>query len=108
WRDRETPGSVELAVGRNSTKEVARKVERIDEAAALADDLVFAVGVLLCICDVDLSTEGGDVERRIAGWQAGIGERAGQARHLPVRIDHVDPAVVEVRSQEVRSGTVLD
>ena len=46
-------------------------VERVDEAKALAGDLVLVLGVLLRVGDEHRPAEGLDPERRVAAGQPG-------------------------------------
>jgi hypothetical protein len=106
---RETPRCVELAGRRDPLDEVARRVEGIDVAAALARDLFVAVLVLLRVGDVDQAADVLDTERRVALGQGRVGERAREIARVPRAVKHVDGAGVEVgRVQVVHAADAAD
>src|SRR2546423_9988030 len=77
-RQRKAPRSVELAMLGDAAKEIPGGVVDVDEALALACDLVLGVSVLLAIRDEDAVADRLDAEGRIATRQRRIDEAAVQ------------------------------
>ena len=95
------PGGVELALRHEALLQLAIGGVDVDEAEAGALDIVFGVGILLGIADVELAADIGDAERRVAGGESRVGECAGGLRgEGKVFIKHIDLAVVEVGGEE--------
>ena len=83
-------------MGRHAAHERARGGVLVDEAEALAVQLVVAL-TLLGIGDEDVPADRLDPERRVVGWDVPIGECAGHAHLAEAAVEHVHAAVVEVR-----------
>ena len=95
--ERQAPRGIELPAGCDPAQKHAVGVEPIDEAEALALDIVLRSRVLLRVADEDLASDLLDTERREPGWDPRIDEPARQRHVAEAAVEDVDPAVVEVR-----------
>ena len=87
----------------DSADEIACKVVGVDEALALARDLVLGVSVLLRVRDEHAVADRLDAEGRVAARQRRIDEAA--VRHqAEAPVEHVYLGVVEVGRIEARAG----
>src|SRR5436190_10567698 len=98
--ERESPRCVELAVLRDPHEQRAGGVVNVDEALALAVDLVGRIRVLFRIRHEDARTDRLYPERRVPRGQVRVLERAGAGYQGEARVEHVDTPVVKVRHVE--------
>src|SRR4029453_5653340 len=101
----QAPGGVEVAAAEPAPQQVAAGAVDVHEAPARAGDLVFAVGVLLGVGDIQPPAELLDVEGCIAAWQLAVVESARQVDPVELLVEDVDPAVVEVGPVEQGAGS---
>src|SRR5262249_41269255 len=95
------PGSIELALADQPLLELTVCGVDIDEAESGALDVIFGVGILLGVANIELAADVGDAEGRVAGGQGAVRKCAGGLRDEgEVLIEHVDLAIVEVGGEE--------
>ena len=94
------PGRVELTVRSHALEEVAVGIEDINEAVALACDVIVLVGILFGIGDIEVAVQVLDVEGGKSGGDTWVREGPGEAGRLKVLVEHVDGASMEISSVE--------
>ena len=87
---------------------VSGEIERVDDAVALARNVVMLVGILHRIGDEHFAADQGDVEWSIPAWQLWIDERVRRKRRWLERGGiYLDRACVEVRRVEERHAIAV-
>src|SRR5438132_14224814 len=71
-------------------------IEDIDDARALAGDIVMLFGVLNCVGDINVAAKLLDTKGRIATWNMGILEATRQSYRVEIGIKHVYRAGPEI------------
>ena len=99
------PRRVQVALRHEPLLEVAAGVEHVDEPVPLASDIVFGIGVLLGVADIQFAVDRRDAERSVSRGQVRIGECAEpiltKVDLVELAVEDVDLAVVEVGGEEV-------
>src|SRR5439155_4583189 len=103
--DGQPPGRIELTASDDATEEVTRRCEHVDEAKALAGDVVLRVSVLLGVGDEERAIDVLDPEWPEARGDPRVDEGAGWRYQVEVAVEHVHPGVVEVRRVEEVAGS---
>ena len=102
-----------MTPGGNASQERPIGAEPADEAEALAGDIVVSILVLLRVGDENLRLSADldrlDPEGRESLLELRINERAGRVDRIPVAVEHVDAAIVEIgRVEELTIGDAVD
>src|SRR5262249_40078475 len=84
------PGRVELALTGEPGQQVPSSVENVDEPVSRPRDVVFLVGVLHGVGDVEMAVDGRDAERSEPGWDVGILERVREVNRSEVGVEDID------------------
>src|SRR6266699_5134377 len=92
---RQAPRRIEMPVLGESGKHVTAEIKSIHDAVGMPGDVVMLRCVLHRVGDVQHAARGYDIERSIAGWQLGIGERRGH--EIKRGVIHLDGACAEIR-----------
>src|SRR5262249_60284126 len=94
--ERQTPGCVEGALGRDSPEQLPARVEHVEEAGPRAGDVVRLALVGLRKGDEDRAVDVLDTERRKAVRDLLVDERSRGGHQGERSVEDVDAAVVEV------------
>src|SRR5207247_1111385 len=93
---RQPPRGVQLPALSDAREQAAGRVELVDEAEALARDLVLGIRVLLRIRHEDAAADILDAERGVPARQLRVDERARSGDEPEAPVEDVDAGVVEV------------
>src|SRR2546427_6501067 len=100
--EREAPRRIQLAMLCHTREQIPVRLEGVDEAEALAVDLVLRPRALLRVRHEDSRADRLNSERRVACGDLRIDESARGSHGYPRRVNDIDPDVVEVRAVDVR------
>src|SRR5256712_9115772 len=100
---REAPRGIQLAVLRDAREQVPVRVEGVDEAEALAVELVIRAWHLFRERHEDPRVDRLDPKRCVAAREVRIREPTGSPDGRPRRIEDVNPRVMEVGRVELRA-----
>src|SRR6185312_6934704 len=106
WCECNAPWRIEHSFGRHPVDEMAVGIEHIDEAQSSAFHVILAVGVLLCVGDVQIAVDVLNPEWREALRQIGIDKTAGRRSQVEALIVYVDLSVVKISCVKTLFGSV--
>src|SRR5205807_8276499 len=97
--ERQAPRRVQLAVLRNADEQIPIRVEGVDEAEALAVELISRARALLRVRHEDSRSDRLNPEGRVSCRNLCIDEAAGGRHGRPSSVEDIDAGIVEVRRE---------